>query len=116
MKKVIFIFVFLLPIFFFGQDLSITGTIVDLESDNEPLELAQIRVKETGIKVLTNEKGEFQIKNLDKGIYTLVYSFVGYETKEVKVNLQSKHNLDPLSLKATSISLDDLMMLTASSQ
>ena len=99
--------------FFFGQDLSIAGTIVDLESNNEPLELAQVLIKETGTKVLTNEKGAFQIKNLDKGIYTLVYSFVGYETQEVKVDLQSKHNLNTLYLKPTSVSLDDLMVLSA---
>lgn len=116
MKKIIFIFAVFVPTFFFGQNLSIAGTIVDLESDNEPLELAQVVIKETGTKVLTNEKGVFQINNLDKGVYTLVYSFVGYETQELKVDLKSKHNLNALYLKPTSISLDDLMALTASAQ
>ena len=55
---------------------------------NEPLPFANVLVKETGDGVTTDFDGKYTIE-LSSGNYTLIFSFVGYETKEItniKVN------------------------------
>jgi len=59
----------------------ITGTVIDGDF-NEPLPFANILVKETGDGVTSDFDGKYSIE-LPKGSYTLVFSFVGYETKEI---------------------------------
>ena len=59
----------------------ITGTVIDGDF-NEPLPFANILVKETGEGVTSDFNGKYSIE-LPKGSYTLVFSFVGYETKEI---------------------------------
>lgn len=59
----------------------ITGTVIDGDF-NEPLPFANILVKETGEGVTSDFDGKYSIE-LPKGSYTLVFSFVGYETKEI---------------------------------
>ena len=59
----------------------ITGTVIDGDF-NEPLPFANILVKETGDGVTTDFDGKYTLE-LDPGNYSLVFSFVGYETKEI---------------------------------
>ena len=59
----------------------ITGTVIDGDF-NEPLPFANVLVKETGDGVTTNFDGKYTIE-LSSGNYTLIFSFVGYETKEI---------------------------------
>lgn len=59
----------------------ITGTVIDGDF-NEPLPFANILVKETGEGVTSDFDGKYSIE-LPKGSHTLVFSFVGYETKEI---------------------------------
>lgn len=65
---------------------TVSGIIKDASS-GEDLIGASIRVKElkqTG--AITNVYGFYSL-TLPKGSYTLIYNFMGYESKEVKVNL-----------------------------
>jgi len=62
---------------------SITGTVLDNESTQEPIAFATIKVKETNFTTTSNIDGSFSL-NLKSGIYTLIYSFIGYKTIEVK--------------------------------
>ncbi len=59
----------------------ITGTVLDGDF-NEPLPFANVLVKETGDGVTTDFDGKYTIE-LSSGNYTLIFSFVGYETKEI---------------------------------
>ncbi|MFL2603589.1 MAG: TonB-dependent receptor domain-containing protein [Flavobacteriaceae bacterium] len=59
----------------------ITGTVIDGDF-NEPLPFANVLVKETGDGVTTDFDGKYSIE-LSSGNYTLIFSFVGYETKEI---------------------------------
>ena len=59
----------------------ITGTVIDGDF-NEPLPFANVLVKETGDGVTTDFDGKYTIE-LSSGNYTLIFSFVGYETKEI---------------------------------
>lgn len=79
-----------------GQDLngnSITGTITDSTS-HLPLEYATITLFTKGSNKpvtgsVTDKKGNFSIKEIKEGLYTIVFEFIGYKSislKEVKLN------------------------------
>jgi len=64
-----------------GQTGKVTGTVIDGEFV-EPLAFANILVKGT-IKGTTSDfDGKYELE-LEAGTYTLVYSFVGYNTQEI---------------------------------
>jgi len=65
---------------------SLRGTIVD-EKGN-PVDAVSITVRGTNRGTLTNEKGEFELKDLVKGV-TLVISHIGYESQVIKWTGQS---------------------------
>ncbi len=111
----LFLSVLLLTVssFSFAQNANtISGIITDAESDNAPLLLAKVTLKETGQKALTNETGVFRFENIAQGTYTLVCSFTGYETKEIVATLNAHTNI---VLHASSLSLDDLTLAFAAS-
>ncbi len=55
----------------------IIGKIIDLEVNNEPVLFANIQLKSTPITAHTNFNGNFEIKNLSPGAYTLLVSIAG---------------------------------------
>lgn len=118
MKQIIVIAAFLITTLSFAQSTgSISGNLLDLESNNEPLLYGKVTVKETGATALSDENGFFKIDNLEEGIYTLVYSFIGYDTKETQAEVfSSKPTTVKLHLAASTISLDELVFALASNE
>ena len=116
MRHIILIITFFVTALSFAQQTgSIQGHLLDIESNNTPLLYAKVIIKETGAEVLSDEKGVFKFENLKEGRYTLVSSFVGYETEESTVKIIGGKSITvKLYLKADSISLDDLMLTLAS--
>ena len=82
MKRLYKIIPFILTIFsnIYSQS-GINGTLIDGDF-NEPLPFANILIKETNEGVTSDFDGKYQIE-LSKGTYTLIFSFLGYETKEI---------------------------------
>ena len=60
----------------------VTGAVLDIEYDQAPLAFARVSVKNTGISSTTDLAGAFSLQ-LQPGVYTLVFDFVGYQTIEV---------------------------------
>jgi hypothetical protein len=117
MKQILFTMFFLATALISAQNGTINGKITDAEEGNSPLLFAKVTIKETGTKVITDANGTFKFKNINEGAYTLICSFTGYETKEIKVEVNSKTpNNITLALGASSLSLDDLAMVYASSE
>ena len=115
MKRFIYISFFLLTATSFGQNTGlIVGKIMDDELNNAPLVLANVSVKGTAINSNTDLTGLFIIENLEAGDYTLVCSFAGYETQEIKVHVDALKPAEiKLSLAASTISLSELALLTS---
>ncbi len=67
-----------------------------LNENNEALSGATLTVKGKNQNVSTNQAGEFELRGIDNGA-TLIISYVGYKTKEVKLNgqLTITINLEP---------------------
>ena len=80
------------------------GTVVDLESKNG-LESVNISLKNTNISTFTNNEGDFILKvPFDIKENIVVFSLLGYETKEVGLNALSKDNSKiELKLKITEL-------------
>lgn len=62
---------------------SIVGKLTDKETNDEPLPFANILIKGTAKGTTSDFDGLYEIPNLDPGAYTLVFSFLGYETVEI---------------------------------
>ena len=94
---------------FAQSNISIMGNITDGDMFNEPLLMADVTVKGTSFKASTDENGLFVLDNLQDGNYTIVCSFIGYETEELSVEVKNgKTAVVNLSLKPTSFSFSDL--------
>nr|WP_317166875.1 TonB-dependent receptor [Winogradskyella litoriviva] len=59
-------------------------------SNGEPLPFANVYIETTEKGAITNEKGHFIIKNVDKGTYAVVASFTGYKTQKQIIEVSSK--------------------------
>lgn len=116
MKHIIYTALFFISALSFAQNTgSISGNFLDFESNNDPLMFAKVLIKETGAEVLSDEKGFFKFENLKDGEYTLVSSFVGYETKESKINVElNKTTTLKITLEPSTLSLEDLVFTIAS--
>ena len=90
MQKIYSIFIFILlgalaPVFA-QYDAHLTGHVLD-EKTGEHLPFVNIQVKGTNIGTVTDESGHYLLKDLPIGRQTIVFSYVGYETLELPVNM-----------------------------
>ncbi|MCA0131047.1 TonB-dependent receptor [Winogradskyella alexanderae] len=79
-QNILVFVLFLVGCFAFSQG-KVTGTVIDGEF-NEPMAFANILVKGTTTGTTSDFDGKYELE-LDEGTYTLVFSFVGYNTKEI---------------------------------
>ena len=82
----VFLLFFSLPLLIFGQEKTITGTIVSA-SDNIPLPGATIVVKGKSLGTTSDFDGKYSIL-ANKGDI-LVFSYIGYTNTEITVNSQT---------------------------
>lgn len=73
-----------LPVLCSAQIATIKGTVV---SQGEPVIGATVSIRGTTIGVTTDLNGEFTLKEVPVGEQTMVFSFVGFQTKEIEVTV-----------------------------
>lgn len=88
----------------FAQEMNISGTVVD----NEGLTLpgVSVSVKGTTTGTITDLDGKFSLK-VSKG-KTLLFSFIGYTTKEIVVGHETFLNI---ILNASTVGLDEIVVV-----
>ncbi|OUS02353.1 glucosamine-6-phosphate deaminase [Flavobacteriales bacterium 33_180_T64] len=96
MKLQPFILFILLPIFSFGQDLSVSGRVLDKEKT--PISFVNVLVltqqDSTIVKgTSTEDNGTFKISALQKGNYIVQYSFIGFKTIYKTIDLNESITL-----------------------
>ncbi|MDF9795619.1 TonB-linked SusC/RagA family outer membrane protein [Catalinimonas alkaloidigena] len=94
----------LLPAFAYSQSQTVSGKVLD-EQDN-PLPGVNVLIKGSGQGTITNVEGNFNLQA--NGDDVLIFSFVGYETKEVAVNNQSEINVQ---LSEDAAQLDEVVVV-----
>jgi hypothetical protein len=83
MKKNIIALFLLINVLGYSQSKgTIAGTIRDKEVNNEPLPFANVFIKGTSSGTTTDFDGTYTLQ-VEEGTYTLVISFIGYQTIEV---------------------------------
>lgn len=86
MSRVLFLCFLAISFSSLGQNVPLTGTITDKET-NEPLVGASV-VIEGGLGVTTDLDGKYKLE-LPKGVHNVRYSFIGYRPKLKQVDLSS---------------------------
>ncbi|HLV13549.1 MAG TPA: TonB-dependent receptor [Xanthomarina sp.] len=114
MKHIILFFILIASLNVHAQDTGyLTGKILDLDYNNEPLVFANILIKGTTKGTTSDFDGYYEIKDIEPGAYTIIYSFVGYETQEVNVEIiASKETVLNVSMKASAASLEEVVINT----
>ncbi|RAW02439.1 TonB-dependent receptor [Pseudochryseolinea flava] len=86
-SKILLVIALLMSVLAYGQSNkgSLKGTIKT--SDGQPAYMVSVALKGTSKGTTTNHEGNYEIKNIEAGTYTLVTSFVGLETKEIQVEV-----------------------------
>lgn len=64
----------------------INGVIIDSES-GAPLAGTTVRIEATGFGAIADREGNFQIKSVPEGDYTLLVSLVGYKSEKIKLHI-----------------------------
>ncbi len=84
MKKTITLLLLTIISFSYAQETgSLVGTLTDKDYNNEPLAFANVLIKDSSIGTTSDIDGIYILENLSIGSYTLVISFIGYETVEL---------------------------------
>ena len=77
---------------------SIVGKIIDKEVNDEPLAFANVLIKGSTKGTTSDFDGLYELAPLDPGSYTLVFSYLGYETVEIP-------NVEVVAGKVTSLNI-----------
>ncbi len=113
MNKILFLLITLfISHGLFSQTTGITGTINDGEF-NDILPFANVIVKNTQTGTTSDFEGKYTLQ-LTPGTYTIVYSFVGYQTKEITDVVITEGNLTntDVTLSASAGQLDEVVITT----
>ena len=91
-----------------GSDLGLKKIygVVKSEEENEVLFGATVRLKKSDIGTTTDENGNFSLE-IPEGNQTLVFSYVGFEEKEIRVNGQNRQTI---SLSSNSTKLNEVII------
>ncbi len=96
------------------QSGSVAGKLTDKDYNNEPLPFANVFIKGTTKGVTSDFDGLYSLDNIEPGTYTIVYSFVGYETVEIPnviVVGDKVTNID-VPMGASAAALDEVVIKT----
>ena len=93
---------------------SIVGKLTDKDYNNEPLPFANVLIKDSEKGTTSDFDGLYELKNVAPGTYTVVYSFVGYETVEIdNVTVETnKVTTINVPLGASAAALDEVVIKT----
>ncbi len=99
----------------FGQS-DISGFVYDNES-GESLIGANVFIKEVSSGASSNISGYFVISNIPAGTYTLITSYVGYQSKTEKIKVPENKNLElEIRLSPSTIETDEVVVTTQSEE
>ncbi len=116
MRTLLVTLLMLVAVYSSAQDTgSIVGLLTDKEVNNEPLAFANVLIKGTTKGTTSDFDGLYEIADLEPGTYTVVYSYLGYETVEipdVQVEAGKVTTIDiPMSANE-GVALDEVVVTT----
>lgn len=113
MRQTILLLLLFTSVILNAQTGSVKGKLTDKEYNNEPLAFANVLIKGTTKGTTSDFDGLYEFNDIDTGTYTLVFSFVGYETQEIEVNIVSGEVAEiNVVMSASAASLDEVVITT----
>lgn len=110
LKLLLLLVISLLPAAAVAQDAHIVGHVVD-QATGEHMPFVSVQLKGTNYGGLTDETGHYFVKNLPVGYCTVVYSCVGYETEERRVEIKANRTLEiNIALRDESYMMDGVVV------
>ena len=106
MKYMFSMLFFLISAVCLGQ--TISGKITTEKGDAIPY--ANVYLKKTKIGTSTDEQGFYQLKNIEKGKYTLIVSSIGYKTKSIQITITKNQKITKNSSLIEDNSLDEIVI------
>lgn len=92
------------------EQATVTGKVTDKDMAGESLPFASVAIKGTSISTNTDEAGTYTLK-VPAGTQTLVFAFLGYETKEIAITLiAGETKTIDQELGSTSVQLQDVVI------
>lgn len=118
MKKATLLLVLIMSTISYAQNTgSVEGKLIDKEYNNEPLAFANVLVKGTTKGTTSDFDGLYEIAGLEAGAYTLIFSFVGYETLEIPATVVAGKATDVnVTMIASAASLDEVIITTTTTR
>ncbi|RCL68363.1 MAG: TonB-dependent receptor [Cryomorphaceae bacterium] len=117
MKKQLFftLIAFLISFNMLSQTGLVRGSLIDNDFQ-DPVPFANIIVKETGTGTTTDFDGNYELE-LIEGNYTILFSFIGYETVEIKdVNVNSSEpTIVNVTMNTLAQGLDEVVVSVSAS-
>lgn len=105
MKQSILLFFIFLNVSLSAQ---ITGKVTD--ANNQPLPYVNIYLENSYTGTTSNEEGNYSLEISERGNYTIVFQFLGYNTVKKEIAVSSfPYRLD-IVLKESTISLDEVVI------
>jgi len=100
----------LVPLFTFSQN-TLTGKITDSES-GEPLEQVSVYIPQLENGTVTDQDGNYSLKNLPEGSYKLVISYIGFETYSTSYEINAGSNQFDYKMAPSVIEMDEIVLST----
>jgi hypothetical protein len=110
MKIVIFtVLLFILHVFNApAQTYNLRGTVYDISS-NTPLEFVTVKLEGASSGTTADNNGEYIIK-LPDGLHKLIFSYIGYNSDTITVNIDGKDEERDVFLKPTAITTEEIVV------
>jgi iron complex outermembrane recepter protein len=87
----------------------ITGKVIS--SDGQPVAWVSISIKNTSFSAISDESGNFILKNLKPGTYTVIASYTGFQPVEKIIEVSDKHTSQIIfSIKSTAKQLSEVIV------
>ncbi|HEU0125278.1 MAG TPA: carboxypeptidase-like regulatory domain-containing protein, partial [Flavobacterium sp.] len=111
--RFLFIALFICTISIAQNKGTISGVLTDKDMNNEVLPFANVLVKGTNISVNTDVDGKYSL-SVNPGNYTLIFSFLGYESVEAPVAVKANETVVMnQALSSGSYTLKDVVVQAA---
>ncbi len=105
--------IFFFTLLSFAQKGTITGILSDKDLKNEPLPFANVTIKGTNLGATTDINGKYAIE-LEAGNHIIVFSFLGYESKEVAFTIKTGEVIKiNESIGSGSVKMEDVIVKAA---
>jgi len=93
----------------FSQNGKVVLSGVIMADNGQPAEGVSVALKGTNYAALTNANGEYEI-TAEPGNYTLVVNYVGYKSKQTKINLLSNQTAPKITIEEDMAALDEVQV------